>query len=232
MQYQISRSAAIEAQAGSDSGREISTNITHELITLVPAGDSGIGFSAIVDAFSSTTQGRIGAVQPMQLPVELSGIFAGDSLAIKTNSNNDRCNPVGSALLSDLHNLLIRFPAHLTQGLAWQDSISTTGCQAGIPTISRLFRSYVVSGEAVYEGLPVLLIQRSDSVQAHGEGAQQQHLLKLDAGGTGNAIYYLDMKDGRVIRLTAAHELSLTITASTKPHHFKQSSAQDFRLLP
>jgi hypothetical protein len=89
-----------------------------------------------------------------------------------------------------------------------------------------------VSGETNYEGRPVLLIQRSDTVQARGEGAQQQHPVRLDATGTGSAIYYLDTKDGRVIRFTAAHELSLTITTSNKPHHFKQSSAQDFRLVP
>jgi hypothetical protein len=232
MRYQISRSAAIEGQSDSDSGREISTNTAHELITLVPAADSGIRFNAVVDAFSSTTQGRIGTVQLVRLPVELSGIFAASGITIKSNSNNDSCNPVGSALLSDLHNLLTQFPARLTQGLTWRDSVSTGGCQAGIPTTSRLLRSYVVSGETTYEGQPVLLIQRSDTVQAHGEGAQQQHPIKLDASGMGSAIYYLDMKDGRVIRLTTAHELDLTITASNKPHHFKQSSAQDFRLVP
>ena len=230
MEYQISRSAAIEGQSDSASGREISTNTTHEHITLVPAGDSGIGFSAVVDAFTSTTQGLIGPVQSVQLPVELSGIFAGDSLAIKTNSTNDRCNPVSSALLSDLHNLLTQFPTSLTQGFTWRDSVITPGCQAGIPTTSRLVRSYVVSGEATYEGRPVLLVKRSDTVQAHGDGAQQQHRVKMDVAGTGSAVYYLDTKDGQVIRLTANHELNLTITASNKPHRFKQSLAQDFRL--
>jgi hypothetical protein len=89
-----------------------------------------------------------------------------------------------------------------------------------------------VAGEAVYEGRPVVLVQRSDTIQAHGEGAQQQHPLKLDATGTGNAVYYLDPKDGRVVRLTADQELLLTITTSSKANQFKQSSKQDFRLVP
>jgi hypothetical protein len=93
-------------------------------------------------------------------------------------------------------------------------------------------RSFIVSGEAVYEGRPVLLIQRSDTIQAHGEGAQQQHPLKLDATGTGSAVYYLDTSGGRVVRLTTGQELVLTVTTSSKPYHFKQSSTQDFRLLP
>ncbi|MDQ2938187.1 MAG: hypothetical protein M3R67_11865, partial [Acidobacteriota bacterium] len=34
LQYQVSRSAAIESRSDSSSNREISTNITHELVTL------------------------------------------------------------------------------------------------------------------------------------------------------------------------------------------------------
>lgn len=232
IRYQISRSAVIESQSDSGSNHEISTNTTHELITLTSAGDSGIGFTAVVDTFSTTTQGLIGPVQPIQLPVQVTGIFSGHSLTISSDSSTNRCNPISSAIVSDLHNLLTRFPTQLSQGVVWQDSVSTTGCQATIPTISHTIRWYVVSGEAIYDGRPVLLVQRSDTIQAHGEGAQQQHSLRLDASGTGNAVYYLDMKDGRVVRLTAQQELNLTITTSSKAHQFKQSSRQDFRLTP
>jgi hypothetical protein len=231
LRYQISRSAAIESQSDSSTGREISTNITGELITLTPVPDSGIGFTAVIDTFSSTTQGRIGAVQPIQLPMQVAGIFSDSGLTITSDGSN-KCNPVGSIVNSDLHNLLTQFPARLSQGLVWQDSVSMAGCQAAIPTTSRTIRSYTVSGEAVYEGRPVLIVQRTDSIQAQGEGAQQQHPMRLDVRGTGSAIYYLDTRDGRVVRLTAGQELLLTITASGKPHQFKQSSKQDFRLTP
>ena len=233
MRYQISRSAAIESRSDSGSTREISTNITNELITLTSAADSGITFTAVLDTFSTTTQGLIGPVQPIQLPVQVTGAFTGQTLTISSDSSTSKkCDPISSALASDLHNLLIRLPAHLSQGLAWQDSVDTAGCQAGIPTTSHTKRSYVVSGEAIYEERSVLLIQRSDTIQAHGEGAQQQHPLKLDAGGTGSAVYYLDTKDGRVVRVTAGQELTLTITTSGKAHQFRQSSRQDFRLMP
>ena len=237
MHYQVLRSAAIEGQSDSSTTkREISTNITHEIISLIPTADSGIVLTAAVDSFSTTTQGLIGPVQPVQLPVQVTGVFNGDTLVISSDSSmssSPKCNPVSSALVADLHNLLTRFPTQLSQGLVWQDSVNTRGCQAAIPTNSRTIRSYVVSGAGIYEGRPVLLIQRSDTVQADGEGAQQQHPLKLNATGTGNAVYYLDPKDGRVIRLTTGQELSLTITTtSAKVHQFKQSSRQDFRLVP
>jgi hypothetical protein len=231
VRYQVSRSAAIESQSDSSTGREISTNTTRELITLAPAGDSTIGITAVIDTFSSTTQGRIGPVQPAQLPTQVTGILS-DSGLIVTGDTGNRCNPVGSTLTSDLHNLLTRFPARLSQGLVWRDSLNTAGCQAAVPTISRTIRSYVVSGEAVFEGRPILIVQRADSIQGQGEGAQQQHSLRLDAHGTGSAIYYLDTKDGRVIRLTSGQELILTITTSGKAHQFRQSSRQDFRLSP
>jgi hypothetical protein len=234
VRYQISRTAVIESQSDSGSKQEVSTNVTHERIALTPAVDSGIILRALVDTFSTTTQGQIGPVQPVQLPVEVSGVFTADSLVINSDTvtNTGKCNPTRSALIADLHNLLARFPAQMTPGLAWRDSVNSGGCQAAIPTAARTTRSFIVSGEAIYEGQPVLLVQRSDAIQAHGEGAQQQHPLKLDANGTGSAVYYLDTRNGRVVRLTSGQELTLTITTSSKSHRFKQSSRQDFRLLP
>jgi len=231
--YQISRSAAIESQSDSANNREVSTNITHELITLVPvSGDSGISFTAVVDTFSTATQGLVGPAQLVQLPVQVEGVFAAGKLTIKSDSSTGKCNPISSVLVSDLHNLLTQFPTPLSQGQIWQDSVSTTGCQAAIPTTSQLVRSFVVSGEAIYEGQPVLLVQRSDSIRGRGEGAQQQHRLTLEASGTGRAVYYLNTKDGRVVRLTTQQELSLAITTSAKAYEFKQTSGQDFRLVP
>ena len=230
LRYQVSRSAAIESQSDSGTSREVSTNITRELVTLSPPGDSGIGFTAVIDTFSSTTQGRIGPVQPIQLPTQVTGIFSDSGLSIIADDSN-KCNPVESAIASDLHNLLTRFPARLSKGLVWQDSVSTAGCQASIPTTSRTLRSYLVSGEAVYEGHPVLIVQRTDIIQAQGEGAQQQHPLTLDATGTGTALYYVSPRDGRMMRLNTEQDLDLAITMSGKIHRFRQISKQDFATL-
>ena len=157
--YQISRTAAIESQTDSGAHREISTNSTHELVTLEPAGDT-IRFTAAVDTYSSTTQGAIGPAQVMQLPVQLSGTFVNDSLVLSSDSATEKCNPVSSALSADLHNLLLHFPAQLSQGSNWRDSVELKACQAMIPTTVRITRSFIVSGEAAYQGHSVLLVQR------------------------------------------------------------------------
>ncbi len=227
--YDISRSATIESQSDSVDHREVSTNSTHESLMLGQAGDT-IHFTAIVDTFSTTTQGMIGAVQPVQLPVRFSGSFASDSLIIASDSTGTKCDPVSSALATDLQNLLVRVPAQLTQGSSWRDSVESTGCQGNIPTIAHTTRSYTVTGETSYLGYSVLALQRTDTIQAHGDGAQQQHRVIFDASGSGNAVYYLSPKDGQIVRLTTGQELNLTITASGKINHFKQSSKQDFNL--
>ena len=225
--YQISRSASIESQSDSNPHREVSTNTTHEVVTLELAGDT-VHFTATIDTSSTATQGTIGPVQPVQLPVQLSGSLIGDSLTISNDSIAERCDPARSALWTDLHNLLVGFPVQLSQGSSWQDSVELSTCQGMVPTTARITRSYVVSGEVTYEGLPVVVVQRRDSIHAHGEGAQQQHRLTLDVSGTGNATYYLNPQNGSIVRLNTGQDLDLVITTSGKIHRFKQSSKQDF----
>jgi hypothetical protein len=227
--YQISRTAGIESQSDSGSHRENSTNTTHELLTLELSGDT-IHFTAIIDTSSTITQGAIGPVQSVPVPVQLSGSFIGDSLIFSGDSIAEKCNPVSSTLTADLHNLLIRFPIQLSQGSSWRDSVELTACQGMIPTTAHIARSYIVSGEAAYQGEPVLLVQRTDSILAHGEGAQQQHRVKLEASGTGSATYYISPVSGRVVHIKTGQDLDMAITASGKIHHFKQSSKEEFNL--
>ena len=227
--YQISRTAGIESRSDSGSHREISTNTTHELLALKLAGDT-IHFTAIVDTSSTITQGAIGPVQSIPVPVQLSGSFIGDSLIFSGDSIAEKCNPVSSTLSADLHNLLVRFPIQLLQGSSWRDSVQLTACQGMISTAAHIARSYIVSGETAYQGEPVLLVQRMDSIHAHGEGAQQQHRVTLEANGTGSATYYVSPTTGRVVRINTGQDLDLAITASGKIHHFKQSLKEEFNL--
>ncbi len=229
--YQITRSAAIESQSDSGTHREISTNTTHELLTLEPAGGDTIRFTAVIDTFSTTTQGVIGPVQPVRLPTQFSGMFVADSLMFATDSLSAKCDPASSALMGDLRNLIVHFPAQLQQGTSWRDSVELRGCQAMIPTTVQIVRSYLVLGETNYQGEAMLTLQRTDTVRAHGDGAQQQHRLTLDATGTGTALYHLRSTDGHVAHLSVGQNLTIEITTSGGIHHFKQSSKQEFSFL-
>jgi hypothetical protein len=88
-----------------------------------------------------------------------------------------------------------------------------------------------VIGESSYEGISAIVVQRTDSIQATGEGAQQQHRVLLDARGTGSAIYYLDINSGRVLHLSSSQDLNLVITASGKSSQFRESAKQEFALV-
>lgn len=230
VRYKISRSAAIES-IGPDSHREISTNITHELLTLEPV-ERGTNFTALIDTSVTTTQGLIGSVQSAQLPVQISGSFTDSALTISTEATGGKCNAVNSMLATDLHNLLIAFPKQLSTGVIWKDSTDVTGCQGGVPTSAHTTRSYIVSGNASYEGHPVLLILRTDTTRAKGEGGLQQHRVSIEAAGTGTALYYIDTTSGRILRLTIDQLLDIGVTASARRSQFKQTSKQDFQLVP
>jgi hypothetical protein len=226
--YKISRSATIE-DLDAGAKREISTNSSHESIGLQATGDT-ISFTAAVDTFSTTTQGAIGPAQAAQLPLQLSGLLIGDSIVI-TDSLAQKCNPVATALITDLHNLLATFPDTLSIQMSWRDSTSLLGCQGSIGTQSHITRSYKVIGESIYEGISVVMVQRTDTIQATGEGAQQQHRILLDARGIGSAVYYLDINSGRVLHLSSSQDLNLVVTASGKSSHFRESAKQEFALV-
>jgi hypothetical protein len=139
---------------------------------------------------------------------------------------------MNTVLITDLHNLLVKFPAVLSPGVVWTDSVRLQGCQSGVPTLLHVLRSYVVSGEVVFEGRPVVLVLRTDTTQAQGEGGLQQHRVSINAAGTGTAAYYLSPETGQVTHLTLNQTLDLGVTTTARVYQFRQSSKQEFRLAP
>ena len=228
--YRVSRNATITGDTDPQLRRETSTNSTYESLILQRAGDT-IAFTAVVDTFATTTQGAISSAQPIQLPVQLSGVRIGDSMAVSGDSLAETCNPATSALITDLHNLLPHFPVLLTISMIWKDSTQSLGCQGSIPTRSRVLHSFRVLGENMYEGARAVIVQRNDTVQAEGEGAQQRHHLTFMANGTGSAVYHLDAATGRIMHLSVDQDLSLSITASGKTSRFHQTTKQEFVLV-
>jgi hypothetical protein len=228
--YRVERTAVIE-QSDSGATREISSNSTYESIAVEFGGDT-IHFTATVDTFSTTTQGVIGAVPSTSLPLQVSGSLVANNLTISSvDSIAGKCNPVETAVITDLRNLLPRFPSPISTGSSWNDSTSSLGCQGSISTMTHITRSYQVVGESTYEGTRILVVQRADSIQAAGEGAQQQHRLLLDARGTGTATYYLDISSGRLLHLSISQDSNLTVTASGRTSHFRQNAKQEFALV-
>lgn len=224
--YQVARSATI-ARLDTAGNTELSTNNSHEVVTL-DSTDLGVTFVGVVDSFTTTTQGPIGAVQSVSLPVQVSGSFTPVGLTIGSQLSGEKCNPVHSVLFADLYNLLVPFPQQLLAGMTWTDSVEIRGCPAGVPTLSHTTRSFTVAGEATYDGQPAVMVQRIDSTRAEGDGGLQQHRVLIDARGTGTAVYYLDISSGRIVHLTVSQTLTLGVTASNRQYQLKQDSKQEF----
>lgn len=228
--YRVSRSVIIEGRQDSTTHQENSNNFTQETVKLETI-DGSLKFTAIIDTFATTNQGLIGTAGPAELPFQLSGEIGADGLIISGLSPIDSCRPLTLMLATDLQNLLTRFPAQLSSGMSWTDSLDTVGCQAAISTKAHSASMYTVSGEIIHEGQPMVVVQRTDTIQAYGEGAQGQHRILLAGSGNGKATYYLDTTAGKVIRLITEQKLLITITASGQPHQFTQSSKQEFQVI-
>jgi hypothetical protein len=225
IRLQITRSAAIESATDSGTHREISTNNTHEVLALAIAADT-VRYTATVDSFFTASQGLIGSTEPVSLPVQVSGLL--DSLNVSIDSTVQSCDPVRSNLETDVRNLLIPFPAQLTVGATWRDSVARVACYGTIPVRATVVRRFSVVGRTSFNGQSTLTVQRADSVTAHGEGRQQQHQLVVDVNGTGTATYYLIPELGRLMHLTTSQDLDFAIRASGRTSRFRESVKEEF----
>ena len=226
--YDVRRSATI-SDADSAPTHEVTTNLTHEILSLERIGDT-IQFSLAADTFATTTQGLLGPAQAVALPVHITGLLAENGLEVSSDTVDGGCSIVESALRSDLQNLLVPLsPAlPLTRGMSWRDSLEGRGCQGMIPTTVHVDRAFTVIGEVIYDGAPAIVVQRKDTIRAHGEGAQQQHQVTIDVTGSGSAVHYLSAATGRMVGVTASQQLDLVIVTSGRTHHFRQDLKQDF----
>jgi len=202
------------------------SSFTHEILTLDAVGED-LAFKAVVDTFSVTSQGVVGPAQPSSLPIELLGSLGPTGIQIETPPGEE-CNPIKATIATDLHNLLPRFPLSLARDAIWRDSIRATGCHAGIPTAVITRRTFTVSGEVDHSGRRLILIQRLDSVSARGDGAYNQHRMQVESGGTGSALYYLDIASGEVSQLTTSQRSLIRVTTSGRVHSFTQIANQEF----
>lgn len=225
-EYRISRSASIEGWIDSVSRKEVVSNLAHEILTLEPAGDE-LAFKATVDKFDLTTEGAVGAAQPVQLPIELSGTLTPTGIRLDS-SLSESCDAVRSIAVTDLHNILAPFPARLARGMTWRDSINVSGCQAGIPTTVSTKRVFKVDGEVIHDGQPRLLLTRMDTLVSRGTGAYDQYRMEVGGTGSGSALYYLDPATGEVSHLITVQSSQIKVTTSGRVHAFSQIANQEF----
>ncbi|HJQ09810.1 MAG TPA: hypothetical protein VJ840_02145 [Gemmatimonadaceae bacterium] len=200
------------------------------MLSLTVAADT-IRYTATVDTFSTGTQGRIGGVQQVVLPVQISGVLDSTGSTPDSVIPAQVCDPVQSSLETDARNLLVRFPVQLSPGTRWRDSTTRAGCYGMIPMKAQVVRTFLVIGQTSYAGQNAVAIQRTDSISAHGEGRQLQHQLTIEAFGIGGATYYLSPVQSVVLHLTTNQDLDFVIQASGRTSRFRESAKQEYSLV-
>jgi len=231
LHYQISRSAAIESEGDSAVHREISTNNSHEIVSLFVAGDT-VRYTAVVDSFSTANQGAIGPVQPVTLPVQVSGVVDSLGLNVDSTATDEQCNAVQSSLESDIRNLLISLPAQLSPGTSWRDSTVTATCVGSVPAKAIIIRRFLVVGASSYANESAIAIQRTDTISGLGVGRQHQHQLNIEISGTGSATYYISTERNRLVYLATSQDLSFVVRSSSRADHLRESAKEQFILVP
>jgi hypothetical protein len=190
-----------------------------------------VRYTAMVDSFSTASQGLIGNAQPVSLPVQISGVI--DSMTAEIDSAiGTTCDPVQSNLEADVRSVLVRFPRMLAPGLTWRDSILSVGCYGTIPLRITIIRQFSVVGRTSFNGQAAVGVQRVDSITAQGTGRQQQHQLVIETRGSGAATYTLSPGAGRLLHLATTQDLEFTIRASGRTNRFRETAKEEFNSVP
>lgn len=231
LRYQVNRTATIEGQGDSTPHREISTNTTHEILSLVVLGDT-VRYTAVVDSFSTASQGLIGTIQPATSPVRVSGIVDSLGLNMDSTATDEQCNPVQSSLESDVRNLLISLPPQLSSSASWRDSTITTACLGSVPAKAIIIRRFIVVGATSYGDESVVAVERTDTISAQGEGRQLQHQLHIEINGTGSATYYISTEQNRLVHLATSEDLFFVVRSASRTDRLRESAKEEFALLP
>ncbi len=140
-----------------------------------------------------------------------------------------RCDEV-NALIIRARELIPQIPTNLETGMTWTDSSTTEGCRGSIPTVSTAIRTYLVVGDTLYNDEPALLIQKTETISAKGEGNEGQHRVLMTATGSGTANLYFNVLAGSFLGMTGTQTSDLSITASGRVSRFLQRIVQTVRL--
>jgi len=215
------------------------TSIVHFTIT-TDRTRQPVVVSGTVDKAEVRTGSKIGIDSSrIQLPVSFEGSLDGHAVELDLSGSSDSrqasasspCTNPAMTVLGDIRTLLTTLPQEVTTGLRWTDTIGTKTCNStSINSMLQVFRSYKVLGDTSYAGSEALIIQRTDSTELNGGGAQGQHEVTLTGSGTGLTTIYVD-RQGVLLAINSSQDLALTVTASGRSKHFGQHLEQTVKLL-
>jgi hypothetical protein len=101
--------------------------------------------------------------------------------------------------------------------------LTFSSCNGEIPISTTIIRSFRVIGDDLTNGLPTILISRTDRLQANGSGSEGQHRVEVSSSGSGSAQLWITPESGRLIHSSGKFSGVVTILASGRRQVFNQT---------
>ena len=188
-------------------------------------------YSARIEAVSTQGGTRIrAAVPPADIPIPF--VFTGRlepnritlELPKAQTDISGSCVNEALAAVPVVQRSLVLVPLQLRTGLTWMDSTTASVCSGPMLVSLTSVRIYMVKGQAVVRGRTAILLEQQNRTSFAGEGAQEQHRIRVRGDGTGKSQLAVDAVTGALIDVTADNTTLLTITASGRDQRFTQTS--------
>jgi hypothetical protein len=199
--------------------------------SLAEAGLTGSrDFSGIVKSLQFTGGRSTGSSSlPGDLPYAFSAHWTNDTLVLgrssiqRPDAINDCTHSAVLSVIPTLERALVSPPTTVQRGTSWTDTVSVPSCAGSVPIRLTVIRTYLVAGEGNLHGMSTILAERKDKTVFSGEGAQEQHLVKVTGGGTGSAELHLDALTGILLQSDGEQASVIVITTSGRTRKFRQS---------
>lgn len=185
---------------------------------------------AMID--SSTQEGEDDAdfrSVPSSFNSAILGISNGEVVVLDPPEPESRnCDEVRSLITRAKNALpvLRSIPEEVTVGSRWSDSVTSTGCRGNIPMKSTAVRNYEVVGDTANDTSVLLIIRRTEVIEASGEGSEDQHRIFIDAKGGSVGTLYFDVNAGVFTQILTTQTTRVNITASGRTSNFLQKVSE------
>ena len=233
MSYHLVSTTTIRTEPDTSQLRD---TITVSMSFSLAIDTAGLNISGILNQAATYTGIRENATPVLSLPTPVT--FAGsisqagiDLHPSALTSAEIPCSGLTDTWLTRVKLLLDSIPSTVQIGMSWRDSTNLQVCQGSIPIELFLIRHYRVAGETTKLGQQVVLIERSDSTQAIGQGIQGQHQVSIESRGEGGASLFLDIRTGSLITSDYQHSSTVIIRTSGSDHTFRQQTGEKVSLI-
>lgn len=194
----------------------------------------GILVSATINAFSLHTSARTGIAEKVSsLPLTVAGKLQNNRFVFSLASNqpiNTGCVDPTFSALSIIQRSVVVSPLELHTGMTWTDSVSAELCSGAIPITVITTRNYRVLGESLVRSVPVILLERHETMISTGEGSSGQHRITLRTEGVGSGQIAIDRLAGFLVDDLSTYTAAITVRSSGRDQRFTQVVSEHIAL--